>query len=271
MRDVVFVSYSHADTGVLAELETVLGGLGAHVNVNIWSDARIAPSAHWRGEIEKALATSAAAVLLVSRAFLDSTFIRDYELPPLLDAAHRGELQVFAVVLDACAHQVVTETFQAVNDPARPLAVLSAGDRQRVWQRLAEGLAGVAAHIDDEARIGAETERLARDAAAAAEVVHVTGKIERARVDPAFEGHDAMRENTLVMLEGQLCQALATWLIEESKKTSLSPARSKAIVRMLEGVARRDEAALRRATELTKQFADETMAQLTQAKRNAGD
>ena len=118
----------------------------------------------------------------------------------------------------------------------------------------------------EEARIGAETIRLRNDVEASAEVAHVLDKIARAKVDPAFNGNDAMRENTLVFLEGQRCQATATWLTEEMKRTDLSPVRSKTIVRMLEAVNRDQEIALRRATELTQDFTNHAMALLQQAK-----
>ena len=269
MRDAIFVSYSHADATAIAELQTALDRVGPDVNVTVWNDSRISPASRWREEIDEALSTAAAAVLLVSQAFCRSDFIRMHELPALMKAAGRGELDILAVVLDECDHHLVTGTFQAVNDPLRPLMTLSDDARRRVWERLAGALAAVAARIDDEMRIGAEVSRVARDAASAPDVARIIDKIARARVDPAFDGADAMRENTLVFLEGQLCQAQATWLIEASKRTDLSPARSKAIVRLLEDVARREELALRRATELTQLFADETLARLNEAKHQS--
>lgn len=266
MRDTVFVSYSHADRAALSELEAVLDRVEPRVNITLWNDARISPAARWRDEVDEALATAAAAVLLVSRAFLDSAFIREFELPPIMSAAARGELKVFAVVLDRCGHDVVTATFQAVHDPSQPLAALAPEERAHVWQRLAAALAVVAAGIDDEARIGAELERVSRDLAAEAEVARVLDKITRARIDPAFTGYESMRENTLVFLEGELCQVQSTWLIEQSKRNDLTRERSQAIVRMLQDVSRRNEAALGRATELTRQFANETRAMLDSAK-----
>ena len=113
VRDSIFISYSHADSEVFSQLQAVLGRLATNINLTIWSDARITPASQWRGEIEEALATSAAAILLVSRAFLRSNFIRDHELPPLRAAAHRGELRIFIIILEECDHHDLTETFQA--------------------------------------------------------------------------------------------------------------------------------------------------------------
>ena len=47
---------------------------------------------------------------------------------------------------------------------------------------------------------------------------------------------------------------MATRLMEEMKRTDLTPFRSKAVVRMLEQVGQEREVALRRATELTQEY-----------------
>lgn len=161
---------------------------------------------------------------------------------------------------------------QSVHDPAFPLEALDEAGRHPVWQRLLASLTEVAAAIGDEAHIGAEMIRLGNDVAVSADVAHVLDKMARAKVDPAFDGNETMRENTLVFLEGQRCQATATRLMQEMKRTDLAPFRSKAVVRMLEQVAQDEEIALRRATELTQEFANQTLAMLQRAKGpGAGD
>ena len=149
-----------------------------------------------------------------------------------------------------------------------PLEALDEAGRQPVWQRLLASLTGVAAAIGDESRIGAEMIRLGNDVALSADVAHVLDKMARARADPAFDGNETMRENTLVFLEGQRCQAMATRLMEEMKRTDLEPYRSKAVVRMLEQVAKDERSALRRATELTQEFANRTLTTLKQARES---
>jgi hypothetical protein len=207
VRDSIFISYSHADRDVFLHLQAVLDRLATNINLTIWSDTRITPASQWRGEIEEALAISAAAILLVSRAFLRSNFIRGYELPPLRDAARHGELRIFIIILEECDHDELTETFQAVNDPSRPLDKLVPADREAVWHRLESGLREVAAEIDDEVRIGAEMVRVRDDMVGNAEVSRVATKIAQARVDAAFAENEAMREDTLVFLEGPIMQS----------------------------------------------------------------
>jgi hypothetical protein len=265
MRDGIFVSYSHADRAWLDQLRLVLSDLPDTVRIDVWDDTRIAPGSRWQSEINEALDTAAAAVLLLSPAFFRSEFIGVHELPAVVGAADRGELRLLPVVLAACDHAAVTATYQSVHDPALPVVMLDELARQRVWQSLAACLKDVAATVTDETRISAEMHRLANDLAAASVVAHVLEKIARAKGDPIFESNELMRENTLAFLENQRCQAAATWLIEQSQRTDIQPARSKAVVRMLEQVGKDEEVALRRARELTEEFAKQTLVMLQQA------
>ena len=66
MRDSVFVSYCHKDGDVLNDLRIALAAMPEHVHATIWDDTRITPSSQWRSEIEEAISTAAAAVLLLS-------------------------------------------------------------------------------------------------------------------------------------------------------------------------------------------------------------
>ncbi len=269
MRDTIFVSYSHSNQHWLAQIQAVLRGAAEGIRVDAWDDTRLAPGSRWRGEIKEALDTAAAAILLLSPGFFASVFIRDFELPALLEAAGAGELVILPLIvepLDVCDHSAITANYQAVNDLSRPLISLDEPGRQTIWLRLTTSINQVAARISDETRIAAEMTRLANDLAADEHIAHVLDKIARATADPVFDEKPKMRENTLVFLEEQRCQATIAKLMEEFKRSDLTPVRSKALVRMLEKVGKEQEQALRRATELTQDFAQEMMALVNEAK-----
>jgi hypothetical protein len=267
MRDSVFFSYCREDYRWLNELKASLANIENEVRLNVWDDSRISPAAEWRQEIDEALLTAAAAVLLLSPSFFESEFISKYELPPLLEAARRGELKLFPVIVSPCAPDQITGVFQAVNDPSKPVATLTDAERQAVWKRVAEQVTAVGVTIAEEARIGAEMIRLNNDLAARPEIKAINDKMNKAKNDPNL--HGIYLENVVCFLEGQQCQLLATALMEEMQRPGLVSLRSTAIVRALKYVQETEEQALKRAKELTQIFADETMQMLKAAKESS--
>lgn len=125
-RNQVFVSYSHVDTAYLERLRAHLRLLERR-NIKVWTDKDIAPGMEWRQEIERALASAKVAVLMISTDFLNSSFITDHELPPLLDAARAQGVHIIPVIVQPSAfgdeELVPLSKYQAVN-MGRPLAQL---------------------------------------------------------------------------------------------------------------------------------------------------
>jgi hypothetical protein len=267
MRDSVFLSYCREDYRWLNELKASLAAIGNEVRLTLWDDSRISPAAEWRGEIDEALSTAAAAVLLLSPDFFASDFISNYELPSLMEAARSGELKLFPVVVSACADDEITDVFQAVNDPAQPIDTLADAARGSVWKRVLEQVAAVGATIADETRIAAEIVRLENDLGSRPEIKKITDKMNKAKADPDL--HGTYLENVVCFLQGQSCQLRATALMEEMQRPGLAPFRSRAIARTLESVQKTEEQALARATELTKIFAEETMQMIKTAKESS--
>src|SRR5262249_48045325 len=60
----------------------------------------IQPSADWRVEIETALTNARVVVLIVSRNFLESSFIQEDELPRILERRRKNKAKIFWLPID---------------------------------------------------------------------------------------------------------------------------------------------------------------------------
>ncbi|HEY7770349.1 TIR domain-containing protein [Longimicrobium sp.] len=134
MTSNVFVSYSHHDSRWLKDLQTHLKPHARLGKISAWDDTMIRPGKRWRDEIERAIATAKIAVLLVSPNFLESNFIAENELPPLLEAAKTSGLTIIWVPLSASSfHVTPIAEYQSAIDPKRPLDQMSPPKQNGAW------------------------------------------------------------------------------------------------------------------------------------------
>jgi TIR domain len=142
----IFIAYSHRDQAWLDRLLEVLTPSVRTRDIDIWSDRRITSGQTWRDEIERALATADAGVMLVSASFLASDFVTRHEIPALLERHRAEQISITWIAVSASLYKYTPiERFQALNDPKRPLAELSAARRQRELVNIAENIRGMLA------------------------------------------------------------------------------------------------------------------------------
>jgi hypothetical protein len=109
IRPTVFVSYSHEDSREKDALLSHLGVLAGDdlINLDVWTDDRIAPGADWEGAINQAINKAQIAILLISANSLASKYIVKKEVPELLRRRDSEGLIVIPVIATACAWRKV--------------------------------------------------------------------------------------------------------------------------------------------------------------------
>ena len=136
MKSTLFISYSHSDDRTyqwVQRLGTFFDGLNEEMPIDVWDDTKIGVGSNWRNEIETAISRASAAVLLVGPGFLASKFIKEHELPVLIEAKTSSSLRLYPLVVAFCPwkHSIL-EPHQAFNDPNSPLESMEPA-QQNYW------------------------------------------------------------------------------------------------------------------------------------------
>jgi TIR domain len=129
----VFISYSHKDAKWLYKLKQFLRPLEDKELIRVWDDTEIRPGSDWLGEIRRALESARVAVFLLTQNFLDSPFIRERELPVLIEAAKtRGCLIFWISVSSSTFEDSPLAKFQGAIPSNAPLDLMSDAEQSKV-------------------------------------------------------------------------------------------------------------------------------------------
>lgn len=135
----VFISYARADRKWLDRLLVHLKPLERQKRLAIWHDG-LTEGRSWETEVQQALRSAQAAILLVSADFIASEFVYTNELPTILDRWRRQGLAVLPLVVGSCAYDLAGSLREvgAFNDPRLPLGAMPEADAEAALARLAQ-------------------------------------------------------------------------------------------------------------------------------------
>jgi hypothetical protein len=129
----VFISYSHKDAEWVGKLRQFLRPLEERGQISVWDDTLIRPGSEWLDDIRKALGSARVAVFLVTQNLLDSPFVRERELPALVDAAtNRGCLIFWIAISSSTIADSPLAKYQGVISPSSPLDLMTEPEQNRV-------------------------------------------------------------------------------------------------------------------------------------------
>lgn len=135
-REKVFVSYSHSDSEYLKDIKRHFKPFLD--KIDFWDDSNIQPGQKWKDEIKNAISKAKVAILLVSTDFLGSEFIRNEELPELLNAAENEGAAILTVILRPCLFEEFENIniYQAMNSPNIPVSKMDENQKEELYVNL---------------------------------------------------------------------------------------------------------------------------------------
>lgn len=149
-----FVSYSHKDEALRAELETHLKLLKRQGLLDVWSDRCITAGSEWETQIDENLERADLILLLVSADFIASGYCWEKELKRAMERHATGEAQVIPIIVRECSWKSVPfGKLQALPEGGKAVTIWNTGPyaHDTPWTKVEEGIRAV---LDRRARSG---------------------------------------------------------------------------------------------------------------------
>lgn len=140
LRSPIFISYAHEDESYLNKILMHLEPLRMQDQVCAWSDKDLEPGSDWERSIRNSIGNARVFLLLISKHFLASDYIRKSELPSLLSKVQLSNKPIIPILLSPCLYDLASfkfpdselgpekfdlGTIQFFNDPQKPLSQLN--------------------------------------------------------------------------------------------------------------------------------------------------
>jgi TIR domain len=138
----VFLSYAHKDQSLRNELDEHLGALKGERLIEVWWDNQILPGSEWNREIASRLEEADLILLLVSSAFLNSTYCYENEMRRAVERHEASAARVIWIYLRPCHWKPAPfAKLQGLPEGMKPVTSWTTrAKRDAVWAEIAAGI-----------------------------------------------------------------------------------------------------------------------------------
>lgn len=143
----VFYSYAHEDEALRDRIDEYLELLARQNLVIRWHDRHILPGSEWDASISEALTAADIVLLLISKSFQASEYIRDYEIPAAMKAHESGKARVIPILLEDTPGWTQAEYAKLQFLPTGARAVSDWNDSVDAFADIAKGIRQVVKDI----------------------------------------------------------------------------------------------------------------------------
>jgi TIR domain/CHAT domain len=135
----VFISYSHKDDDLRAELDTHLSGLKRQGKIAAWHDRAIEAGTEWEAQIKAKLESAPVILLLISPPFMASNYCHDIEMERAIERHNEGTARVIPIILRPCDwHDSPFSKLQVLPKEGKPVTLW--GDRDSAFLDVVQGI-----------------------------------------------------------------------------------------------------------------------------------
>lgn len=138
----VFISYASEDKEHFIRLRKHLKPPERTGIIKVLADNNIQPGEKWQDLIESYVDSADVAILMVSVNYLESDFIYEKELMPLIEDSENRGLRLIPIIIDYCSFtgDEKLKKLQFINDPNTPLCELDVNKHDKVYSKVVKSI-----------------------------------------------------------------------------------------------------------------------------------